>query len=152
MPLIDLTLPAGALTPEVRADLAERLTSAVLRAERAPDTAVAREITWVHVHELPPGDVLAAGRPVGEPVFRVEVTVPAGVLSDRRRRELIAEATAAVAETAGLGEDDGLRIWVLVHDVPEGSWGAGGEVVDLERLRRIVSGGEAPAAAAGEAA
>jgi len=134
MPLIDLTYPQGALTAEQRAELAHQLTTALLRAERAPDTEFFRSITWCYVHELPQDAVLSAGRPVAEPTFRVEVTTPEGALSDRRRAELVAEATRVVREIAGIGEQDALRIWVLCHEVPEGSWGAGGQVVRFQQL------------------
>ena len=30
-------------------------------------------------------------------------------------------------EAAGIGEEDALRVWVLLHEVAEGSWGAGGD-------------------------
>ena len=53
MPLIDLTFPQGALGAEQRAQLAEHLTAALLRAERAPDTEFFRRITWCYMHELP---------------------------------------------------------------------------------------------------
>ena len=76
MPLIDITYPQGTLTPDQRTELANGLTAALLRAERAPDTEFFRSITWAHVHELPQGSVLAAGRPVTEPTFRIEATTP----------------------------------------------------------------------------
>jgi phenylpyruvate tautomerase PptA (4-oxalocrotonate tautomerase family) len=135
MPLIDLTYPAGTFTPEQRTALADELTTVMLRAERAPDTEFFRTITWVHVHELPEGTVLAAGRPVEEPIFRVDVTTPEGGLSDRRRKELVAGMTSAILGAAGLGEDQALRVWVLCHEVAEGSWGAAGQVVQFEQLR-----------------
>ncbi len=30
---------------------------------------------------------------------------------------------------AGLSPDQALRVWALVHEQPEGTWGAGGSVV-----------------------
>ena len=134
MRLIDVTYPEGALTPEQRTQLADGLTTALLRAERAPDTDFFRSVTWVYVHELPEGTVLSAGRPVEQPTFKVDVTTPEGALSDRRRKELVAEATRVVREVAGLGEEDGMRVWVLCHEVAEGSWGAAGQVVEFKAL------------------
>ena len=139
MPLMDLTFPAGALTANARATLAEQLTTVLLRAERAPDTEFFRNITWLAVHELPAADVLAAGQPVGEATYRLEVTVPDGALSDRRKQELVAEATRVVSEAAGLGEADGLRVWVLIREVPDGNWGAGGQVVRFEQLGQMAA-------------
>jgi len=135
MPLMDLTLPQGTLDAEARAALVDELSTVLLRAERAPDTAFFRSITWTHVHELPATDVLAAGRPVDRPIVRLDVTTPEGALSDRRRAELIAEATRVIREAVGLGDDEAMRVWILCHEVREGSWGAGGQVVRFEMLR-----------------
>jgi phenylpyruvate tautomerase PptA (4-oxalocrotonate tautomerase family) len=134
MPLIDITYPQGTLTPDQRTELANGLTAALLRAERAPDTEFFRSITWAHVHELPEGAIHAAGRPVTQPIFRIEATTPEGALSDRRRAEFVAEATRIVREIAGIPEEDGLRVWVLCHDVPDGRWGAGGQIVRYQQL------------------
>ena len=149
MPLIDLSYPAGTFTPDARTALVDELTTVLLRAERAPDTEFFRSITWVYVHELPEGSLLAAGRPVAQPTFRVQVTVPQGALSDRRKQELVSEATRAVSEAAGLGEADALRVWVLINEVPEGNCGAGGNIVHFEQLRQAAA---AERERAGEAA
>jgi phenylpyruvate tautomerase PptA (4-oxalocrotonate tautomerase family) len=135
MPIFEVTYPEGALSGEARGKLLEDLTTLLLRAERAPDTDFFRSVTWSYVHELPAGAVLAAGKPVAEPTFKIDVTTPHGALSDRRRAEFVAEATSAVREAAGLGEEDALRVWVLMHEVAEGSWGAGGNVIRFEQLR-----------------
>lgn len=136
MPLIDVTCPAGALTDDQRDALVEGLTAALLRAERAPDTQFFRDITWVYLHELPDGAVRAAGRPVAQPTFRVESTTPEGALSDRRRAEFVAEATRVTCEVAGIDPEQALtRVWVLTHEVPEGSWCAGGQVIAFKMLR-----------------
>ena len=139
MPIIDFTYPQGALEPDAREALVGELTTALLRAERAPDTDFFRSITWVHVHALPDEDVFAAGRPVSEPHFRVEVTVPEGALSERRKQEFVSEATRVLLEASGLGEADGLRVWVLIREVPDGNWGAAGQVVRFEQLRQAAA-------------
>ncbi len=139
MPLMDLTFPAGALAPEARSTVVDNLTTVLLRAERAPDTDFFRSITWVHVHALPDEDVFAAGRPVSEPHFRVEVTVPEGALSERRKQELVSEATRVVLEASGLSESDGLRVWILIREVPDGNWGAAGQVVRFQQLREAAA-------------
>jgi phenylpyruvate tautomerase PptA (4-oxalocrotonate tautomerase family) len=137
MPIFEVTYPEGALAPEARSKLMDDLTTALLHAERAPDTDFFRSVTWSYVHELPAGSVHAAGQPVAEPTFKVDVTTPQGALSDRRREELVAEATRIVREAAGIEEAGALRVWVLMHEVAEGSWGAGGQVVRFEQLREI---------------
>jgi phenylpyruvate tautomerase PptA (4-oxalocrotonate tautomerase family) len=135
MPMMDLTYPAGAISEEARSALAEQLTTVLLRAERAPDTAFFRNITWLYVHELPHGTVIAAGQPVSEPTFRLQVTIPQGALSDRRKGELVEAATSTILGAAGLSEADALRVWVLINEVPDGNWGAAGNVIRFEQLR-----------------
>jgi len=139
MPLMDLTYPAGAVSPDARRTLPDQLTTVLLRAERAPDTEFFRNITWLHVHELPEGSVLAAGRPVAEPIFRLDVTIPDGALSDRRKQELVSEATRVLLDAAGLSEADALRVWVIIREVPDGNWGAGGQVIRFEQLREAAA-------------
>jgi phenylpyruvate tautomerase PptA (4-oxalocrotonate tautomerase family) len=134
MPLIDLSYPAGTFTPQSRTALVDELTTVLLRAERAPDTEFFRSIAWVHVHELPSDCVLAAGRPVEAPTFRVQVTIPEGALSERRKQELVSEATRVVLAAAGLESADALRVWVLINEVPDGNWGAGGQIVRFADL------------------
>jgi phenylpyruvate tautomerase PptA (4-oxalocrotonate tautomerase family) len=139
VPVFELTYPEGALEPAARAQLMDDLTTALLRAERAPETQFFRDITWSYVHELPAGAVHAAGRPVdGRPTFKLDVTTPEGALSDRRRTELVSDATRLIREAAGIAEDDTLqRVWVLMHEVTDGQWGAGGQVIRFEKLREL---------------
>lgn len=135
MPTMDLTYPAGALTPEAKASLDEELTTVLLRAEGAPNSEFFRSVTWLFHHVLPEADVVSAGVPAPAPLFRLEVTTPQGALSDRRRKQLVTEATAAIRVAAGIPEEEALRVWVLCREIDEGSWGAGGHVVQFEQLK-----------------
>jgi len=127
MPMIQLTTPEGALTPAGRKSIQHTLATVLLRAEGAPDTALFRSLAWSYLTELPAGAQTTAEDDA--PRFRVEVTVPAGALSERRKALLVTNATAAVLDAAGLTDADALRVWVLIHEQPEGTWGAGGSIV-----------------------
>jgi len=127
MPMIQLTAPAGALTAEGRDSIAKTLATILLRWEGAPDTALFRGLAWTYLHELPPGVQSTAEDDL--PRFRIDITVPVGALSERRKAGLVREATAAVLAAAGLGEADAQRVWVLIHEQPDGTWGGGGEIV-----------------------
>jgi phenylpyruvate tautomerase PptA (4-oxalocrotonate tautomerase family) len=70
-----------------------------------------------------------------DPHAVIDVSVPDGALSERRKAGLVEEATKLVLDATGWGPEAGIRVWVLIHDVPEGSWGAGGQVVHFEQLR-----------------
>jgi phenylpyruvate tautomerase PptA (4-oxalocrotonate tautomerase family) len=132
--MIELTVPAGALSPDARDALLEELAGKLLAREGAPDTAFFRSITWVYVNEIDPATLAIGGRPGGEPRFRVQVTVPEGALSESRKAGLVADVDAAIKRHAGLSDEDGLRIWTLIRDVPEGNWGAAGQVVRYSQL------------------
>ncbi|WP_225100097.1 tautomerase family protein [Streptomyces sp. CoH27] len=127
MPMIRITAPAGALTEEGRESVQRVLAAVLLKWEGAPDTAFFRAQAWSYLLELPEGAQTTAED--DQPRFLVEVTVPAGALSERRRTGLVEEATKTVLAAAGLGPADALRVWVLVHEQPDGTWGAGGSVI-----------------------
>lgn len=134
MPKLNITLPTEALSTEARQELPEKLASTLLRWEGAPDTAFFRSISWAHLIELPAG---AIRTPDGEadPHAVVEVTVPDGALSDRRKAGMVEEMTDEVLEATGWGADAALRVWVIVSEVPDGNWGAGKQIIRFEQLR-----------------
>jgi phenylpyruvate tautomerase PptA (4-oxalocrotonate tautomerase family) len=134
MPMIELTYPKGSIRKDARAELLDELATKLLAAEKAPDTEFFRSITWVYAHEVDPDDLAVGGRPGGEPRFRVQVTVPEGALSDRRKGILVEAANQAVLRAAGLSDSEGLRVWTLIRDVPEGNWGAAGQQVRYQQL------------------
>ncbi|GAB4057504.1 hypothetical protein GCM10028775_61120 [Catellatospora paridis] len=127
MPMIQLTAPAGALTPAGRDSIQKTLAAVLLRWEGAPDNALFRSLAWTYLHELPAGAQTTAEDDA--PRFRVEITVPVGALSERRKAGLVGEITTAVLDAAGLTDADAQRVWVLIHEQPDGTWAAGGKIV-----------------------
>jgi phenylpyruvate tautomerase PptA (4-oxalocrotonate tautomerase family) len=142
MPMIELTAPAGALTDAGRRTVQKDLAALLLKWEGAPDNAFFRSVAWTYLHELPEGAQTTAEDDA--PRFRVDVRVPTGVLSDRRKAGLVKEATALVLEAAGLGESDAMRVWVLIHEQPEGTWAAGGQIVQFAELKAAAAAGTQP--------
>ena len=141
MPQIELTYPHGALAIESRDPLLDRLAETLLRWEGAPDNEFFRSIAWIYAHELPDGALAVGGRRDDTaPRYRLDVTVPDGALSARRKAGLVEELTRLVLETAegsDVADDDAakLRVWVLIRELPNGNWGAAGAPVDFEALR-----------------
>ncbi|TDP32972.1 tautomerase family protein [Nocardia ignorata] len=138
MPMIHLTAPAGALTGQARAGLMTSLPTALLTWEGAPDTAFFRAQAWCRFEEVAEGAFAALGD--DRPRFRVDVTVPEGGLSDRRKAGLVTEVTDQILAAAGLTEADALRVWVIVHEQAEGTWGAGGHIVKFQELAALAKG------------
>jgi phenylpyruvate tautomerase PptA (4-oxalocrotonate tautomerase family) len=141
--MIRLTAPAGALTEQGRRTVQKDLAAVLLRWEGAPDTAFFRAQAWSYLLELPEGAQTTAEDEA--PRFLVEVTVPQGALSERRRAGLVEEATKTVLAAAGLAPDEALRVWVLVHEQPDGTWGAGGSVVRYADLVALAGQGRSDA-------
>jgi phenylpyruvate tautomerase PptA (4-oxalocrotonate tautomerase family) len=135
MPMIKLTLPSGLLATEARRELQNTLAATLLKWEGAPDTAFFRAQALCQVDEV--GGAAFSALEGDEPRFRVDVTVPEGGLSQRRKEGLVNEATANVLAAAGLSDADALRVWVVIHEQPEGTWGAGGNIVRFAELAAL---------------
>lgn len=136
MPMIELTLLAGAVEGDRLSDLVERLGRAVAKWEGMADTPQVSAAVWTFVDERPPGAVTALGRPLDEPRYRVQVTVAEGSLDDGRKAGLVADITGLVlaAEGRGAGPADAARVWCHVHELRDGNWGAAGRIWRLDDI------------------
>jgi phenylpyruvate tautomerase PptA (4-oxalocrotonate tautomerase family) len=135
MPYLQVTYPAGALDPTVRPRLAEDLTTTFMRWEGAPDNDFFRAACWVYFNEMPADAVNRGGAPAVKPTYRVEATVPAGAMSARRKAGLVQDVTALLLDAEEDGDRDPMRVWVLITELPNGNWGAAGQIIDFEQLR-----------------
>ena len=135
MPKLDLTIPAEALSDGAQQELARELGATLLHWEGAPDTEFFRSITWAHVHAAP-----RASR------SRPPTASPSPTPWSRSPSRAARSASAArpgwsrtsprlVLEATGWGDGAGVRVWTLIHEVPDGNWGAAGQVVRFEQLR-----------------
>ena len=145
MPKLDLTITADVLSEDQKPKLMRELGATLLQWEGAPDTEFFRSITWAHLHELPAEAIL-------------DITGPSGALSDRRKAGIVEDASKLILDATSWGTEAGIRVWVLIHEVPDGNWGAAGQVVRFEELREAAkaereqegSGKEKVPAAGGE--
>ena len=141
MPMIDLTYVRGSLNDTALAGLTDELVTALLRAERAPDTPFLRDNTLVYLHALDPAAQSVGGRGAGAPRFRVEMTVFEDALSQDRKERLAADVHAAVCAAAGI-EPEGeraLHVWTLIHEIPEGNWAGGGKIIYYRQVEGLVA-------------
>jgi phenylpyruvate tautomerase PptA (4-oxalocrotonate tautomerase family) len=142
MPMIDLTYVRGSLDDPALAQLTDELVTALLRAERAPDTPFLRENTVVYLHALDPAAQSVGGRGAGAPRFRVEATVFEGALTQDRKEQLAADVHTAVCAAAGI-EPEGpraLHVWTLIKEIPEGNWAGGGKIVYYQQVKGLRAG------------
>ncbi|MGX1808998.1 tautomerase family protein [Nocardia sp. NPDC055321] len=138
MPMIHLTLPSGVLSAPARSELQTSLPKTLLKWEGAPDTAFFRAQAWCRIEEVADGGFAALED--DSPRFRVDVTVPEGGLSPRRKAGLVGEVTQQILAAAGLTDADALRVWVLIHEQAEGTWGAAGNIVNFKELAALAQG------------
>lgn len=141
MPMVKVTMLKGALTPEQKDVLTDRLTHVLLMIEGGTDNPAGRAIAWTLYEEIDPKDWAIGGKfdgtyeaPGGR--FLFSVTVPEASLSPERRPLIIEAVNTALMETLDLQPDDmaGKSAWVHIHEIPEGHWGAGGEVFGVEKI------------------
>lgn len=141
MPMIDLTFVRGSVEEPALDRLADELVTALLRAERAPDTPFMRDNTWVYLHALEAAAFSVGGRQPGGSRFRVDLTVFEGALSQDRKERLAADVHAAVCAAAGI-EPQGSRafhVWTLIHEIPEGNWAGGGRIIYYQQVKGLVA-------------
>src|ERR1700722_11028850 len=141
MPMIDLTYVHGSLDDQALRRLTDELVTALLRAERAPDTPFLRDNTLVYLHTLDPAAQSVGGRGSGAAPFRVALTGIEGALSQDRKEQLAADVHAAVCTAAGI-EPDGARayhVWTLIHEIPEGNWAGGGKIIYYRQVQGLVA-------------
>jgi phenylpyruvate tautomerase PptA (4-oxalocrotonate tautomerase family) len=140
MPMIDLTYLRGSLDEQALGRLTDELVTALLRAERAPDTPFLRDNTLVYLHALDPAAQSVGGHDAGAPRFRVEMTVFEGALSQDRKEQLAADVHAAVCAAAGIDPEGprALHVWTLIHEIPEGNWAGGGKIIYYQQVKGLV--------------
>jgi phenylpyruvate tautomerase PptA (4-oxalocrotonate tautomerase family) len=137
MPVVRLSYPKGALTQDQKSRLAADLTEIVLDAEVDAVTEGGRMVTVVHFQEAAPEDWAVGGELRSNATsrpnhFLVDVVVLQGLLEGERRQATHRRIGEAFQGAFAGSEADPmlvLRVWVLIHEVREGSWGAAGGTV-----------------------
>ncbi len=146
MPLVRITYPRGALTPEQKRQIAHALTEIVLDVEVDAVTDAGRMVTVVHFNEAAADDWAVGGQlrstAAGAPNhFIVDLIVLEGLLEGARRTDAHRRVTEAFRQAFGEAGDPmlPLRVWVLVHAVREGVWGAGGLTVSALDVAQFIN-------------
>ncbi|WP_050422360.1 tautomerase family protein [Bradyrhizobium tropiciagri] len=140
MPMIDVTIPEGALKPEAEARLVKELGDILIGHEGFdPANKVAQSVTVVFVHR--PDAVYVAGAPSPTPRYRIVPTVPEGQYTEASRAALVKDVTAAVVRAAGGSfEDVAPQVWVFPTEIPDGQWGSRGVIRPLSDIQAFIAG------------
>lgn len=142
MPMIDVTIPEGALKAEAEQRLLKELTDILIRAEGfSPDNKIAQNVTWLFLHR--PAAVYVAGARSDTPRYRIVPTVPEGQYTDATREALVKDVTEAVVRAdGGKYEDIAPHVWVFPTEVPDGQWGGRGVIRRLPEIQAMLGAGE----------
>jgi len=154
MPFIRVNYPANALTADHKAKLAPLLVEALISQEIDPVTDIGRAATALMFNEIDPRNCFPGGLPLIEhpekPFWIVEAVVAASFFSQARRDAMQIEVAKAFVEILG---DDGsvldregvlispaylMRVHTVIVEIPEGSWGAGGQTIDTEKISKLI--------------
>jgi phenylpyruvate tautomerase PptA (4-oxalocrotonate tautomerase family) len=138
MPICDAYIPKDALPAEAERKLLNRVTDLLLENEGAdPTNEAARSIAWLFVHRP---EMYVAGAPAEAPHYRFVCKVPEGQYNDARRAATTATITQAVVEAEdGRWPNPEFRVWVFTWEVPDGTWGAAGQIFRLPDIAGFVS-------------
>jgi phenylpyruvate tautomerase PptA (4-oxalocrotonate tautomerase family) len=140
MPMLDAYIPEGALPAEAEQRLLGTLTDLLITHEGADlENPQVRSIAWVFLHR--PEAVFVAGEPATEPRYRFVASVPEGQFDHERRQAIVAAITDAVLDAEdGAYERNPMRVWVFTPEVPDGTWGALGQIVTLADVATFATG------------
>jgi len=140
MPMIDVTIPEGALKPEAEERLIKELTDILITHEGfGADNKIAQSVTNVFLHR--PAAVYVAGARSPTPRYRIVPTVPEGQYTDARRKALVKDVTDAVVRAdGGKYEDVAPRVWVFPSEIPDGQWGSRGVIRRLPEIEAFIAG------------
>lgn len=144
MPLVRITYPAGAMPRAQKAQLAAALTEIVLDAEVDAVTDSGRMVTVVQFQESPADDWAVGGTlrtDAAKPVdhFIVDVIVLEALLEGERRSAVHRRVTEAFQRAFPGDPMLPLRVWVLIHEVREGGWGAAGRTVSAIDVAQFIN-------------
>ena len=136
MPMIDLTVPKGALTPERTEFLVNELSSIIIRWEGAEYSPLYRYATRMYIHEAAGVAVAMKLHDSRKRPYRLIVSVPEGTLNQERKRGVIKDMTEAILRSEGeeLDARHLERVWCIINDVPDGNWGTGGQPRGVREL------------------
>jgi phenylpyruvate tautomerase PptA (4-oxalocrotonate tautomerase family) len=140
MPMIDVTIPEGALKPEAEERLIKELTDTLIAHEGFDvSNKRAQSVTVVYLHR--PAAVYVGGSRTPAPRYRIVPTVPEGQYTDAIRQSLVKAVTEAVVRAdGGKYEDVAPRVWVFPTEIPDGQWGSRGVIRPLPEIQAFIAG------------
>lgn len=138
MPNILVKIPQGSFPGDSRATLVKKIRQAASAAEQIPADPAKQFLCWVLIEEIGTGDWTCGGADVTAKFLPCAATVqlPAGVLDEASRGQFVQLMHAAFKASMPAGDQRQLLSSVVLHDVPNGTWGVGGALWKLPDFAR----------------
>ena len=67
----------------------------------------------------------------------VQISIPAGSLTQEKKATMVKLVTEAVVEAEGL--PIAANTWVHINEVPDGGWGQGGHTLTLDKMKAALA-------------
>ena len=141
MPIMNVRYPAGRLDRTTKAIVAKKLTDVLIKMEGGANTRGGRAFATGLFTEIAENDWWVGGRADDEffsasGKFLVHATIQEGYMNAAHKTEVHVLVTAAILDATDTKSegDAGSSIQVILDEVPEGNWGAGGHTISLESI------------------
>jgi phenylpyruvate tautomerase PptA (4-oxalocrotonate tautomerase family) len=160
MPFIRVNCPKGSLTAEQKTKLAPMLVEALISQEIDPVTEIGRAATGFLYNEIDVENCFPGGAPLTlhpeKTFWIVEAFVAASYFGQKQRDAMQILVAKAFIEV--LGDDESvleredihispaylMRVHTVLVEIPEGSWGAGGQTIDTEKISKLIGATQGP--------
>ncbi len=155
MPIMDITYAEGALSEGQQQHITERFAPILAKWEGFPGHPRLIANIWVLFHELKANALTVGGyaSDPGNPLYRITITVPTGILNSERKRGLVDELARTLFEVDGhpvLTEarpeysEGPLRLYCVFNEVPYEDWGYDGQMWSQREVGAFIVGPSSP--------
>lgn len=140
MPIIELSYETGTIQPEAKEQIAAKLTDSLMEIEGTKGLPAFASATWMVFDELAPKSMAVGGTlNIAAPVYKLVVNLPEGALNEARKLALVQRLTSDLLALLGIEASaaGASRVYCLLNDIKDGSWGFAGNVFTLAQIRSL---------------
>lgn len=135
MPKIFIKCPEKTFSPEIKNELASKLTTKALHLEKIPDTPYVRSTVWIYLEEYASENVFHSGKGGGTTIVSIEIYAFKGCLDLKAKQRLIEEFTALVGTYAEMPKDRPFPIFIIIKEVEPEDWGIFGKTLTIQNIK-----------------
>lgn len=152
MPMCDIYIPANALSSKIEAELISTVSELIVdheirrfaelsgQEQASLGRKNAESIAWMFLHR--PSQIYVGGKIMSKPHYKFVITIPQGTIDERFSPAINRDIFSAVQKAEGCTSSElAGRLWVFIHEVKDGFWGAAGRPMPLEAITKYVQYG-----------